>query len=220
MTYPILNVPSTGNSPASQYTAIATNFTNISSYLSVDHVAPASAGAGYHNQVNLNAALSAPTLSGTISQIFPSTSAFGGNQKSAGAQLFFQNSYSNGAPFLASAVRAFGTVWWNNGSPQYDHYYNMESSITVTTSGSYKLVNITPLANAINSQKFYTVLITARPVDSGLPIIRPLNGTSTGVPYLVNPSSPYNIQFQVVYFNTSAFGSTAANFYDFIILQP
>lgn len=52
MTYPInINIPATNNDPADDQPLIRINFSNINSYLNIDHINPAAVGAGTHKQV-------------------------------------------------------------------------------------------------------------------------------------------------------------------------
>lgn len=64
MTFPInVNIPAANNDPADDQQPMQVNFSNINSYLQVDHTNPAAIGAGAHKQVTFfsNNEPSAPT---------------------------------------------------------------------------------------------------------------------------------------------------------------
>lgn len=93
MTFPINTaIPAAGNNPSVDQPAMQTNFSNISGFLSVDHVAPGSTGAGQHNQVTFNINQTAPGLGSGVSGLY-SNSASG--VLGTLANLFFQNATKN-----------------------------------------------------------------------------------------------------------------------------
>lgn len=55
MTYPInTNIPNANDYPGDDQPGMQTNFSNISGYLTVDHVQPGTSGDGFHKQVTFN----------------------------------------------------------------------------------------------------------------------------------------------------------------------
>lgn len=74
MSYPIdTSIPSANNDPADDQPLMKDNFSNISSFLSVDHVAPGTTNNGFHSQTHFNTNQSAPGLSGAVSVQYANT---------------------------------------------------------------------------------------------------------------------------------------------------
>lgn len=87
MSYPInVNIPASNNTPAQDQPQMLTNFSNISGFLSVDHVAPGTTGDGYHKQTTFNAPISTPAPAGVVSVLYSKTTGSPSAQ-----QLFFKN---------------------------------------------------------------------------------------------------------------------------------
>lgn len=109
MSYPInTGIPAENNDPADDQPLMQENFSNISSYLAIDHILAGATGNGFHKQVtyyteNTPAMPTDPTSVAFTAQGSSLSVAIG--SATTVAQNFFRN---QNAIFLLSAVRAFG----------------------------------------------------------------------------------------------------------------
>lgn len=103
MTYPInVNIPAAANDPADDQPEMQTNFSNINSYVQVDHTNPAATGAGQHKQVTFNANNVPSAPINPVSVLYTNA-----GTASANSQLFWKNADS---AFHISPIRAWGVV--------------------------------------------------------------------------------------------------------------
>lgn len=104
MTYPInVNIPAAANDPADDQPEMKTNFSNINSYLQVDHTNPAATGAGQHKQVTFNSN-NVPSIPTSPPVLFTNTQDGAGNTLPGSVpELFF---YSGDATRTSNQYRS------------------------------------------------------------------------------------------------------------------
>ena len=117
MTFPIDgSIPASGNNPSQDQPRMQTNFANLISYLSVDHVSPGTTPtAGYHDQVSFAINQSAPGIGSGVAELFVnSLSGLFGTQST----LRFQNaSQTVGLTNLALTTTTPGATGYGISTP-------------------------------------------------------------------------------------------------------
>lgn len=157
MTFPIdTNIPAATNYPGDDQPRIKANFTSISGYLAVDHVAPGTANAGDHKQVTV----ASKNVPGGLTTDPASILYTGNGVASSVAQMFWVNQSSR---FHMSAIRAWGFIRVSLPPPgpptaqTITQTYNV-ASVSRTAAGNYV---VTLSAGAVDSND-YAVLVSSR----------------------------------------------------------
>ena len=149
MTYPInVNIPDEDNDPLDDVEPMRTNFNNINSYVSVNHVAPGAVNAGYHTRVDWVAPISPSAPSGT--QGIDYTAA--GIAQPSVPQRFFQNAQNT---FPISAVKAYGRI--DGAGPTYEQSYNTSGAPAY---GGLTTLNITLQPNLVSDNAVVIPFVT------------------------------------------------------------
>lgn len=146
MTFPIdTNIPAANNDPADDQPLMQQNFSNISQYLTVDHVAPGSSGAGQHEQVTYNSqnTPSSPTDPVAITYTGLGTA-------SVVSQLFYRN---QNATYHLSAIKSWGS--FDPNSVSLAQTYNV-ASIVRNSAGNYTVT----MNSGTTSSPAYAILIS------------------------------------------------------------
>jgi hypothetical protein len=126
MTFPInTNIPNAQNYPGNDQPGMRTNYANISGFLSVDHVAPGSLSAGYHQIIHLNTQLADPAMITGVQQIYSKnvtvnavtdTQLFSMTGKGGISQLTGDSSGGNGFQRIGGSFIQWGSVTGLSGS--------------------------------------------------------------------------------------------------------
>lgn len=157
MSFPInTNIPAATNYPGDDQPRMQANFSNINSYLTVDHVLPGAAGNGFHKQVTIaseNVPGGLPTDPASILYTNVGTA-------SAVAQLFWSNQNSI---FHMSPIRAWGFVVVDTSHStqvitQSFNVATVKRNTGGTPQGKYV---VTLTAGAVNSDQ-YGVLVSSQ----------------------------------------------------------
>lgn len=103
MSYPIdTSIPAANNDPADDQPIMKDNYSNISNFLSVDHIAPGTANNGYHSQVHFSANQAAPGLTTVVG---------------TSAAVQYANTYSTQSwPYWQNALGSFLMMGPSNAS--------------------------------------------------------------------------------------------------------
>jgi len=148
MTFPIdVNIPNANNYPGDDQPGMQTNFSNINSYLQVDHTNPASAGAGEHEQVTFNNKNVPGVQTEPISTLYTDN----GVAEPTKSQLKYRNELGI---FPVSLIRAYvlcdGTVADGAGAILNSQSVNV-TSVKKNSTGNYTIVLD---SNAVSSDDF------------------------------------------------------------------
>ena len=148
MSFPIdTTIPNAPNFPGNDQPKMKTNFTNISGYLSVDHVAPGSTGAGKHKFVEILNVAAPGAQTNPQSIIYTLT-----GTKSTVSEATFKNSRG---VFPLSAIRAF--VNYTRAGSVINNSYN----VTSVVSGVNDVITFT--ANAMNGNSVCFLITGSNP---------------------------------------------------------
>lgn len=142
MTYPFAidtTIPNAPNDPADDQPKMLVNTQNTVGFLEVDHIAPGSAGAGFHKQVTFYQEQATPTPSGTESVAYT----IAGIADATKPQLVWTNI---AATFPLSAIKAFGNFNRQTvaGAMTFLSSFNVVSGIFVPGIPNSYQITLTP----------------------------------------------------------------------------
>lgn len=150
-------VPTTGHTPAQDYTTIQGNFAQISASYDTDHVA-LSGGTpqGFHKQVSLSTYGSAGAVSGAQSYAFSS------NASAAGSQLVYQPSVV--AFSLPVSCQVLGRITWNGGA----WVNGAGTSFNLNTNSGVIASPAVTFTSALANNTYFTSLLYESPSPVGV----------------------------------------------------
>lgn len=154
MTFPInTNIPNGPNDPADDQVEIRTNFSNINSYLQVDHVEAGAIGNGEHLQVTYNSFNPPSAPSDSVGIAFTDA----GIARPASPMNYYINSQGT---FPMTALRAFGVFTTQNidGAVVAGNGFNI---VSITASASGQTYTIVLTTNSVNSDDVAIMVSTS-----------------------------------------------------------
>ncbi len=195
MTFPIdATIPLGVHDPSDDVTPMRNNFSNIKSFLAVDHITAGATGAGKHEQITFK------DKTAQVAQVDPQSILYTkSGVASVGAELNFLN--ENGT-FPSSCVKAFAIVTGGVG-PTILNKVNV-TSVSRSGTGNYSVV----LPPNIVSGTSFVVIISSNMASN----------FSTGVlpGYVITGVGTFEINFKALTGTTT--GADPTNF-SFLVLQ-
>ncbi len=163
MSYPInVNIPATGHTPAQDYNGMRANYSNIDSYLSVDHVDPGDSGNGTHKQVTLYTTAAPGAQSNPSSIVYT----VNGTANASVVELYYKNA-TVASPL--SSIRGWASFAGASGTTSAS---SNVTSVTRTGAGVYNVV-MSSLVSGTN----FVVIVSCSGVNS-TPTVPLLGGYS------------------------------------------
>lgn len=194
MTFPInVFIPAAGNDPGDDQPGMQTNFSNINSYLQVDHTNPASTGAGIHKQVTIQNVTAPGIPSSPISIAYTQF----GVAATSTPDLYFTN--ANGI-FPCNILRACAFCSMSGITA------SQSVNVTSVTRASVGVYNVILSTNAVSSANFMVI-------PSFSSSLVPGSGTASSY-YLITSTGNFTLGFR----STSNNSIDPPNF-SFIVLQ-
>lgn len=149
MSFPILSIPAASDNPSNSQPDLQQNFTNISGFLSVDHTAPGSSGAGQHNQVTYTNLTAPAAPSNPVSILYTKA----GTSLHTEPNLAFINSKGN---FFLNSVRAYFLL--DTTAPAIPNAFNV---VSLTKLGTVFTITLQPNCISTSSNGGNTGLVVS-----------------------------------------------------------